>query len=96
MSSQKLLDAFGPEERTPKYGSSNASISSLSSQSSEEAISLKVATRKKKRLERHHKSRPKLKSTLSKIVHSTQVSEEEDNVIEIPNNNMVISELDQK
>jgi hypothetical protein len=68
--------------------------------SSEEIPSIRLATRKKKRLQKHHRpSRPKLVKTLSHIVRSTRQSEDEDNmddVIEIPPNDLIIPELDPK
>ncbi|GAA5796487.1 hypothetical protein HPULCUR_001859 [Helicostylum pulchrum] len=87
--------------------STNTSISSFISHSeevysdhdsSEEARSVSVAKRKKKRLQKHHRPpRPKLVSTLSHIVRSARQSEDEDDtddVIEMPVNHLIIPELD--
>lgn len=66
--------------------------------SSEEARTTKVANRKKKRLQKHHKTpRPKLVSTLSHIVRSARQSEDEDDmddIIEMPLSDLIIPELD--
>jgi hypothetical protein len=91
-------------------GSSRLSITSLNQQpeeacsdhgwSSEEFTSNNLARRKKKRLQKHHKSnRPKLVSKLSHIVRSRTQSEEEDNtedVIQMPSDDLILPELDQK
>ncbi|CAO3664178.1 unnamed protein product [Rhizopus microsporus] len=66
--------------------------------SSEEFSSAKLAKRKKKRLQKHHKNRPKLVSKLSHIVRSAAQSEEEDNtddVIQISPDDLILPELDQ-
>jgi hypothetical protein len=90
-------------------GSSRLSITSLNQQpeeaysdhgwSSEEFTSINLARRKKKRLQKHHKSnRPKLVSKLSHIVRSRTQSEEEDNtedVIQMPSDDLILPELDQ-
>lgn len=68
--------------------------------SSEEFSSAKLAKRKKKRLQKHHKNRPKLVSKLSHIVRSAAQSEEEedntDDVIQISPDDLILPELDQK
>lgn len=92
-------------EGEPNYGTSSKTSSLLSEEafsdhSSEETPSVSVANRKKKRLEKHHRpSRPKLVSTLSHIVRSAKQSEdedEEDDIIEMPLNDLIIPELDPK
>ncbi|KAI8087706.1 uncharacterized protein B0P05DRAFT_569648 [Gilbertella persicaria] len=67
--------------------------------SSEEVIATaKLANRKKKRLQKHHRpSRPKLVSKLSHIVRSARPSEDEgdtDDIIQMPTDNLIIPELD--
>lgn len=66
--------------------------------SSDEVPSISLQNRKKKRLQKHHRSsRPKLVKTLSHIVRSARQSEDEDDlddVIEIPSNDLIIPELD--
>lgn len=68
--------------------------------SSEEFASIKLARRRKKRLQKHHESnRPKLVSKLSHIVRSATQSEEEDNkddIIQMPSDDLILPELDQK
>ncbi|CAO3700020.1 unnamed protein product [Rhizopus stolonifer] len=67
--------------------------------SSEEFCSVKLAKRKKKRLQKHHQTQsPQLVSKLSHIVKSATQSEEEeenkDDVIQIPPDDLVLPELD--
>ncbi|KAG1448769.1 hypothetical protein G6F56_008849 [Rhizopus delemar] len=80
--------------------SSNQPLEDLSDhESSEEIASAKLARRRKKRLQKHHKSnRPKLVSKLSHIVRSAAQSEEEDNtddIIQMPPDDLILPELDQ-
>ncbi|KAG0768811.1 hypothetical protein G6F26_000843 [Rhizopus arrhizus] len=103
------------KENEPIYGSaqvqrsSRLSTSSLNQPSedhysdhggsSEEFASIKLARRRKKRLQKHHESnRPKLVSKLSHIVRSATQSEEEDNkddIIQMPSDDLILPELDQ-
>ncbi|KAI8981828.1 hypothetical protein BDF20DRAFT_431175 [Mycotypha africana] len=75
--------------------------SAFSGESSEEMISSnKIAKRKKKRLQKHHNkpAKPKLVSKLSYIVGSARQSEDEtdqdDDIIDMPPENLIIPELD--
>ncbi|KAI8981503.1 hypothetical protein BDB01DRAFT_794345 [Pilobolus umbonatus] len=82
------------------YSNTPHSDDSSSDSSEEYVTSVNLVNRKKKRLQKHHKTaKPKLVSKLSNIVGSARQSEEEDNVdnvIEIPQNNLIIPELDPK
>lgn len=82
------------------YGSNTPSLLSECSDHSSEEVTVRIADRKKKRLQKHHQpSRPKLVSTLSHIVRSAKQSEdedEEDDIIEMPLNDLIIPELDPK
>ncbi|KAI7900827.1 uncharacterized protein BX663DRAFT_148302 [Cokeromyces recurvatus] len=70
-----------------------------SEESSEEFISsVNLVNRKKKRLQKHHRSsKPKLVKKLSYIVGSARQSEEESelgDIIDMPSNDLIIPELD--
>ncbi|KAI8370880.1 hypothetical protein EDC96DRAFT_95984 [Choanephora cucurbitarum] len=105
--SEQPAQYYGSTSHVP-VSSSNTSSSSLAQplddicsdgESSEEFMSSKkLATRKKKRLQKHHRpARPKLVSKLSHIVRSARQSEDEedaDDVIEMPTENLIIPELD--
>ncbi|OBZ91782.1 Potassium channel subfamily T member 1 [Choanephora cucurbitarum] len=105
--SEQPAQYYGSTSHIP-VSSSNTSSSSLAQpledmcsdgESSEEFMSSKkLATRKKKRLQKHHRpARPKLVSKLSHIVRSARQSEDEedaDDVIEMPTENLIIPELD--
>ena len=107
--SEQPAQYYGSTSHIP-VSSSNTSSSSLAQpledmcsdgESSEEFMSSKkLATRKKKRLQKHHRpARPKLVSKLSHIVRSARQSEDEedaDDVIEMPTENLIIPELDPK
>ncbi|KAI9281997.1 hypothetical protein BY458DRAFT_498627 [Sporodiniella umbellata] len=94
--------AYGATQRSrfQQYSCYKPSPEDLSDHgSSEDRASVKIARRKKQRLQKHHKSsRPKLVSKLSHIVRSTAQSEEEDNtddIIQMPPDDLILPELDQ-
>ncbi|KAI8386877.1 hypothetical protein BD560DRAFT_143204 [Blakeslea trispora] len=105
--SEQPSQYYGSTSHVP-VSSSNTSSSSLAmplddacsdGESSEEFMSSnKLAKRKKKRLQKHHRpARPKLVSKLSHIVRSARQSEDEqdaDDIIEMPTDNLIIPELD--
>ncbi|KAG1439604.1 hypothetical protein G6F56_012241 [Rhizopus delemar] len=88
-------------QRSLPFTNSNEENFSDHDWSSEEFCSVKLAKRKKKRLQKHHQThRPQLVSKLSHIVKSATQSEEEegnkDDVIQMPPDDLVLPELDPK